>query len=84
MARESDGIESGSSMNISPMLTQKIRQIVPDGKVLSELGDLYCYSYDATRMSFLPDLVVEPTSARQVAEVVRAGRSRCRAGSFFP
>ncbi|HLC21148.1 MAG TPA: FAD-binding protein, partial [Candidatus Methylomirabilis sp.] len=82
-------------MNISPMLTQKIRQIVPDGKVLSELGDLYCYSYDATRMSFLPDLVVEPTSARQVAEVVRAamdegvpvvprGAATCTTGGPLP
>jgi glycolate oxidase len=82
-------------MKISPALTQKIRQIVSDGKVLSEPGDLYCYSYDATRMSFLPDLVVEPTSARQVAEVVRAameesvpvvprGAATCTTGGPLP
>ncbi len=95
MARESNGTESESSMKISPALTRKIRQIVSDGKVLSEPGDLYCYSYDATRMSFLPDLVVEPTSARQVAEVVRAameegvpvvprGAATCTTGGPLP
>jgi glycolate oxidase len=61
-------------MKLSPSLTQKIREIVTGGKVLSEPGELYCYSYDATRMSFLPDLVVEPISAGQVADVVRAAR----------
>lgn len=58
-------------MSISPILAQRIRQTVPEGRVLSEPGDLYCYSYDATRMSFLPDLVVEPTTPQQVAQVVR-------------
>ena len=82
-------------MRISPTLTQKIRQIVFDGKVLSEPGDLYCYSYDATRMSFLPDLVVEPTTAAQVADVVRAameegvpvvprGAATCTTGGPLP
>lgn len=63
--------------------------------MLSEPGELYCYSYDATRMSFLPDLVVEPTSARQVADVVRAameegvpvvprGAATCTTGGPLP
>lgn len=61
-------------MKLSRSFTQTIRQIVGDGHALSEPGERYCYSYDATRMSFLPDLVVMPASARQVADVVRAAR----------
>lgn len=61
-------------MKLTSSFTQKIRKIVAGGNVFSEPGELYCYSYDATRMSFLPDLVVEPISAGQVADVVRAAR----------
>jgi glycolate oxidase len=82
-------------MKLNPSFKQKIRGIVVGGKVLSEPGELYCYSYDATRMSFLPDLVVEPFSARQVADVVRAaleegvpvvprGAATCATGGPLP
>ncbi len=61
-------------MTLSPSFKQKIREIMAGGKVFSEPGERACYSYDATRMSFLPDLVVEPVSTRQVADVVRVAR----------
>lgn len=82
-------------MKLSPSFTQKICEIVTGGKVLSEPGELYCYSYDATRMGFLPDLVVEPISAWQVADLVRAtleegvlvvprGAATCTTGGPLP
>ncbi|WP_337286847.1 FAD-linked oxidase C-terminal domain-containing protein [Candidatus Methylomirabilis sp.] len=74
MASRYPAFADRSFMTLNPSFTQKIRGIVSGGKVFSEPGELSCYSYDATRMSFLPDLVVEPVSAGQVADVVRAAR----------
>jgi len=36
-----------------------------------EKQDLLCYSYDATQMEFLPDAVVYPANANEVAQIIR-------------
>ena len=58
-------------------------------------ADLACYSYDATRMSFLPDLVAEPATRTEVAALVRLcsqeripivprGAATCQTGGPLP
>jgi glycolate oxidase len=45
--------------------------IVGKDQVASEPADLLCYSYDATQLSFLPEVVVHPASAAEIAAIVK-------------
>ncbi|HPX60526.1 MAG TPA: FAD-linked oxidase C-terminal domain-containing protein [Deltaproteobacteria bacterium] len=49
----------------------KLVKIVGADNLLTERPDLVCYSYDATQMEFLPDAVVHPANATEVAAVMR-------------
>jgi len=57
------------------MLTQDIittlRKIVGPGQVLTDREDRWTYAFDATDLECLPDLVVFPGSAEEVAAIVR-------------
>lgn len=54
-----------------------MQEIVGPENVATEKQDLLYYSYDATQMEFLPDAVVYPANANEVAQILRlanAGR----------
>ncbi len=48
-----------------------MQEIVGPENVATEKQDLLCYSYDATQMEFLPDAVVYPANANEVAQILR-------------
>ena len=52
-------------------IIEKLRKIVGAENIATDRQDLLCYSYDATQMEFLPDAVVYPASAEEVAQVLR-------------
>ena len=45
--------------------------IVGKDQVASEPADLLCYSYDATQQSFLPEVVVHPATAAEIAAIIK-------------
>lgn len=57
------------------MLESRIRKaleaIVGKEQVASEPADLICYSYDATQQSFLPEVVVHPANAAEIAAIIK-------------
>ncbi|RKQ35813.1 FAD-binding oxidoreductase [Oceanobacillus halophilus] len=49
-----------------------VQKIISDSKrVLTEKVDLYSYSFDASFGKYLPDLVVQPKSVQEVAELMK-------------
>lgn len=62
-------------MAIAKQVVEEVKQLVKGGRVFEEPGALYCHSYDATMISFLPDLVVEPLSAEQTSKVLQLARA---------
>lgn len=52
-------------------LISKLREIVGQEYVLTSPEDLICYGYDAQHAQHLPEAVVRPSDAEQVAELVR-------------
>ncbi|GGK22338.1 hypothetical protein GCM10010965_14100 [Caldalkalibacillus thermarum] len=53
-------------------ILQQVRGIISDDKrILTEKQDLIGYSYDASFGVFLPELVIQPTTAQEVAAVVK-------------
>ena len=45
--------------------------IVGKDQVATEPADLICYSYDATQQSFLPEVVVHPATAAEIAAIIK-------------
>lgn len=54
-------------------LARRLSARLPADRIASGKAERLCYAYDATRLSHLPDCVVFPQSAQEVAEVVRFG-----------
>ena len=54
----------------TPILRQ-LQQIVGPDQVSTEQADRICYSYDATQQQFLPDVVVHPGSAEEIARILQ-------------
>jgi glycolate oxidase len=52
-------------------IIQEIANLVGQEHLLTREEERWCYSYDATDLSCLPDLVVFPGSAQEVAAIVR-------------
>jgi glycolate oxidase len=52
-------------------IVSKLREIAGSENVLTAKEELLCYSYDATRRSVLPEVVVRPERVEQVAAVAR-------------
>jgi glycolate oxidase len=50
---------------------KKLAEIVGTERVLSSREERLCHSYDATRRSAMPDVVVRPENTEQVASVAR-------------
>lgn len=49
----------------------KLQQIVGKQYVLTTKEDLVCYSYDSTHLSHLPEVVVEPANAKEIAAIMQ-------------
>ena len=56
-------------------IIQRLKEIVGADNVATETQDLLCYSYDATQMEFLPDVVVYPGSAEEISRILRLANS---------
>ncbi len=54
---------------------RKLRDIVGEANLSEERQDLVCYSYDATQMEFLPDVVLFPADSREISAVLRLANS---------
>ena len=52
-------------------LLQRLHTLLGPGAVLTERGDLLVYDADGTHEHALPDIVVLPTTAQQVSEIVK-------------
>ncbi len=82
-------------MVLTPVFLRTVHDIIREGRVYTDPADLACYSYDATRMSFLPDLVAEPATRDEVAALIRLcceehvsivprGAATCQTGGPLP
>jgi glycolate oxidase len=56
---------------IERSVVNKIKRIVGEENVYSELEERICYSYDATNERYLPDLVVFPANAPEISEIFK-------------
>ena len=56
---------------IEPRILKALVAIVGKEQVATEPADLLCYSYDATQQSFLPEVVVHPATAAEIAAIVK-------------
>ncbi len=60
---------------LNTRVIDKLKPIVGPDNVATEKQDLLCYSYDATQMEFLPDAVVYPANADEVAQILKLANS---------
>jgi glycolate oxidase len=56
---------------LAPHIIAQLQLIVGPENVATERQDILCYSYDATQMEFLPDAVVYPANAAEVAQLLK-------------
>ena len=56
---------------LSTQLIEELKNIVGRDNVATEKQDLLCYSYDATQMEFLPDVVLYPADADEVSRILK-------------
>jgi glycolate dehydrogenase FAD-linked subunit len=56
---------------LSPHVIEKLKAILGADNVATDRQDLICYGYDATQMEFLPDAVLHPANAEEVAAILR-------------
>jgi glycolate oxidase len=56
---------------IDPKIVARIQEIAGKENTALDRESRVCYSYDATNIKYLPDLVVFPRSVREISEVVK-------------
>ncbi len=56
---------------IEKTVANRIQDIVGRENTFADRETRLCYSYDATNIKYLPDLVVYPTSREQIAEILK-------------
>ena len=52
-------------------LIEHLSQIIDRDRILEDISDRYSYSYDASFGTYLPDVVVQPTSALEVSHIMK-------------
>ena len=60
---------------LEPHIIQSLQEIVGRENVTTAQADRLCYSYDATQQKFLPDVVVFPGGAGEIARVLKLANS---------
>jgi glycolate oxidase len=60
---------------IDARIVKILQDIVGRENVSTERADLLCYSYDATQQKYLPDAVVFPADARQIAGILKVANA---------
>ena len=58
-------------MPLSESIKKELASIVGKSEVSFEKEDILCYSYDATKLSYLPDGVVFPKNAEEVSKILK-------------
>lgn len=53
------------------MLIRELEKILGKENISTQMAELYCYSFDASSVEGLPDVVVRPTSTEQVSAIVK-------------
>ncbi len=61
---------------LDPIVIQTLKDIVGAENVTTDRADLLCYSYDATQQQFLPEIVVFPADARQIAGILKVANAQ--------
>ena len=69
---------------IEAKLIDELREIVGDDNVLTSPAELLCYSYDSTVLQHLPEIVVLPRTAAEVAAVVKLASRDIRRADCIP
>ncbi len=62
-------------MMLSDSTIKRLKEIVGDENASTDKEDRICYSYDATNQQFLPEAVVFPGNAEEIAEIVKLANS---------
>jgi glycolate oxidase len=57
-------------MTVPDSLYRKLEEITGSGGITNDPEELVCYSYDATARSYLPDVIVFPSSTLQVSKIL--------------
>ena len=52
-------------------LLSDLKKIVDEKRIFSSVEDRLCYSYDATNISYMPEMVVLPLTTQEVVDVVK-------------
>ncbi|WP_179887000.1 FAD-binding oxidoreductase [Bacillus sp. AFS088145] len=45
------------------MIVKEIEQFIPSDRILTDLAELYSYSYNASFGEYLPELAIQPENA---------------------
>ena len=56
---------------LKPELIKELEAVVGSDNIATGRQDLLCYSYDATQMEFIPDAVIHPANAQEIAAILR-------------
>lgn len=52
-------------------IVMEIKKFIPDQRVLTQLEELYSYSFDASFGEYLPDIVLQPINAIEVSNIMK-------------
>jgi glycolate oxidase len=68
--KEEKSDPAGKTMAVNPICLEQLERIVGPPHFSTHREDLICYGYDATGALHVPDAVVFPETAQQVAQVM--------------
>ncbi|MDP8263445.1 MAG: FAD-linked oxidase C-terminal domain-containing protein [Candidatus Ancaeobacter aquaticus] len=60
---------------LSKDIVKQLKNIVGKDNLCDSMADRICYSYDASKQNFLPDIVVKPQSTREVSDIMKVAYS---------
>ena len=56
---------------LSEKIIKELQEILGKDNVLTSKAERICYSYDATQLSFLPEVILQPGSTEEIALVMK-------------